>query len=101
MTCNKDIKQKFQWCRKWEHRVCAGLSQSEYNMLTNSSNKMMFFCTLCFSKLPLALKIESETSAKSQEMENFNTRLETVKVKLTEILQGYKTQEDNFQKTNS
>ena len=42
VTCNKVIKQECQWCRKWEHRVCTGLSQSEYNTLTNSSNKMMF-----------------------------------------------------------
>ena len=70
---------------------------SEYNVLTNSSNKIMFFCTFCFSKVPFALKIESETSAKSQELENFNTRLETVEEKLTEILQGFKTQVENRQ----
>ena len=61
-------------------------------MLSNSSNKIMFFCTLCFSKVPFALKIESETSAKSQELGNFNTRLETVEEKLTEVLQGFKAQ---------
>ena len=54
---------------------------------------------MCFTEVPFALKIESETSAKSQELENFNTRLETVEVKLTEILQGFKTQEYNLQKT--
>ena len=63
-------------------------------MLTNSSNKIMFFCTFCFSKVPFALKVESETSAKSQELE---TRLETVEEKLTEILQGLKIQVDNRQ----
>ena len=54
----------------------------------------MFFCTFCFSKVPFALKVESETSAKSQELE---TRLETVEEKLTEILQGLKIQVDNCQ----
>ena len=38
--------------------------------------------------------MESETSAKSQELE---TRLETVEEKLTEILQGLKIQVDNRQ----
>ena len=38
--------------------------------------------------------MESETSSKSQELE---TRLETVEEKLTEILQGLKTQVDNRQ----
>ena len=97
VTCKKDIKQdgvECQWCRKWEHRACAGLSQSEYNMLTNSSNKIMFFCTFCFSKVPFALKVESETTVKSQELE---ARLGTVEEKLTEILQGLKTQVDNRQ----
>ena len=56
VTCDKDIKQdgvECQWCRKWEHRVCAGLSQSEYNMLTNSSNKIMFFAPYVSLKSPL------------------------------------------------
>lgn len=74
VTCNKETKQdviECQWCHKWEHRVCAGLSQNKYNMLSNSSDKIMFFCTLCFSKVPFALRIESETSAKTQELENY------------------------------
>ena len=39
VTCKKETKQdavECQWCCKWEHRVCAGLSQNEYNMLSNS-----------------------------------------------------------------
>ena len=54
---------------------------------------------MCLSKVPFALNVESEASAKSQELENFNTRLETVEEKLTKILQGFKTQENNLQKT--
>ena len=79
-----------QWCHKWEHRVCVGLSQSEYNILTNSSNKIVFLHIL-FLKSPFAFKIESD---KSQELE---TRLEKVEERLTEILQGLKTQVDNRQ----
>ena len=63
-----------QWCCKWEHRVCVDLSQSEYNMLTNSSNKIMFFCIL-FLKSPLWIK-------SSQNLKP---------------LQGLKTQVDNRQ----
>ena len=32
-----------QWCSKWEHWECGGLSNNEYDMLSNSSDKIMFF----------------------------------------------------------
>ena len=58
----------------------------------------MFFCTLCFTKVPFVLRIESESSAQSQELESFNTRLEAVEEKLTEVLQGFKAQLDTNHK---
>ena len=103
VTCNKEAKQdaiECQWCRKWEHRVCAGINLNEYNMLSNSCKKIMFFCTLCFSKVPFALRVESEALAKSQELENFNTRLEAVEEKLTKALEGFKVQLDAQNKVN-
>ena len=93
VTCSKDVKQdaiECFWCRKWEHRVCANISINEYNMLSNSSKKIMFFCTLCFSKVPFALRIESEATAKSQESENLKSRMEAVEEKLTEVLKEFK-----------
>ena len=50
---------------------------------------------ILFLKSPLGIG-RIITSAKSQELD---TRLETVKEKLTEILQGLKTQVDNHQET--
>ena len=32
-----------QWCSKWEHWECGGLSNNEYDMLSNSSDKIVFF----------------------------------------------------------
>jgi len=45
VTCDKEVEDNAimcQWCSKWEHRVCAGISVNKYNMLSTSSNKIMF-----------------------------------------------------------
>ena len=47
----------------------------------------MFFCTLCYSMVPFALKIEDETSTKSQDQQRVNERLNTVEAKLTKVLE--------------
>ena len=67
VTCSKDIKQNATecfWCQKW---VRASINLNECNILGNSSKNIMFFCTLCFSKVPFALKLDSEVTTKSQE----------------------------------
>ena len=63
VTCDEDVEEdgvECQWCYRWEHPKCAGLSSSEYSVLTSSSAKIMFFCSLCFSKVPFALKVQDE-----------------------------------------
>ena len=32
-----------EWCSKWEHHVCAGLSTDEYDMLTISCDQIMHY----------------------------------------------------------
>ena len=35
MYCDKEAEDDViinQWCSKWEHRVCAGISVNEYNI---------------------------------------------------------------------
>ena len=44
-----------QWCKKWEHEVCAILSDSEYNMLEGVSGNSIF-CSMCCVKVPQALQ---------------------------------------------
>ena len=41
--------------------MCAELSEAEYTVLSNSSSKIMFFCTLCYTKVPFALKVEQDS----------------------------------------
>ena len=72
VMCSQDVEEKgieCNWCYRWEHYDCAGLSEGEYTMLSNSSSKVMFFCTWCYKKVPFALKIESEAQSRQEEFE--------------------------------
>ena len=64
-----------QWCSKWEHRLCAGVSAKEYDLLSNSCSKIMFFCSLCCPKVPLALKIDDANHSVSS---NYETLREAI-----------------------
>ena len=44
------------------------------------------FCTLCYSKVPFALKIEDEISTKIKDQQRANERLDAVKIKLKKVL---------------
>jgi len=58
VTCNKLVNDEgveCQWCFNWEHKGCAGLTHNEYNLLSKSSGKVMFYCSLCHPKVSLAL----------------------------------------------
>ena len=52
----------------------------------------MFFCTQCFSKVPFALKIDTETSHQYQEQQNLDQRLQAVESKINELTEGLNTQ---------
>ena len=83
VSCSRAVGIECQWCRGWEHRECAGLTVGEYNMLGSSSSKIMFFCTLCYSKVPFALKVESESTNRYDILE---LKLKTAEDKLTDSL---------------
>ena len=86
VTCNKEVKNDAiicEWCSKWEHRTCAGLSINEYDMLTTSSNQIMFFCTMCYAKVSFALRVEDENTTKLQSVENkLSDKINNIKAKL-------------------
>ena len=47
VTCNEEVKNDAiicEWCNEWEHRTC--LTLNEYDMLTTSSDQIMFYA-LC------------------------------------------------------
>lgn len=82
VTCGKDVEEEgveCNWCFRWEHCSCASLSSEEYSVLSSSSCKIMFFCSLCYYRVPFALRIQDEQQ-KSED------RLKSVEDKLTEVV---------------
>ena len=51
-------------CFNWEHRECAGVSTQEYEVITDCSPNIMFFCTSCSPKVTMALKFLKEVQEK-------------------------------------
>ena len=74
-------------------------------MLSNSSDKIMFFCTQCYTKartkVPFALKTETKISQQDEEQQNFNKRLQAVESKISDLLQGLNTQLEKHHKSLS
>ena len=68
-------------CSRWEHSVsaCAGLNATEYNMISGSSPKIMFFCTKCQLKVNMTLRFFNDVREKQRK---FETRLKLVEHKL-------------------
>ena len=89
----KDDGIECQWCDKWEHKVCAKLSDDEYKILNNSSPHIMFFCSLCFPKVPSAL-----SDYTSQTIANFDNRLKEMESKLSGIFEGINVKLDHHYK---
>ena len=84
VTCKKDASIdaiECQWCANWEHKVCANINTNEYLILDSVSANIMFFCSTCIGKVPIALttydanlKIDS-LEQKVTQLCDTNTRL--------------------------
>ena len=97
ITCIKEVEDDTilcQWCSKWEHRLCAGVSAKEYDLLSNSCSKIMFFCSLCCPKVPLVLKIDDANHSVSS---NYETLREAITDLSTEI-KNLKSSDNELQK---
>ena len=88
-TCNNvanvDVIQ-CQWCLQWEHRQCAQLSVDEMSILSKVNDRVVFFCTKCYSKVPAALTIKdlSERNIKlNNGLSDFEAKLNELKEELT------------------
>ena len=94
VTCKKKVTTdaiECQWCTQWEHKVCAKISDDEYKLLGGSSQNIMFFCSLCCSKVPYALSNYDD----SQTSMNFDNRLREMETKLTSIIDDINIKLDN------
>ena len=45
-----------QWCQKWEHKVCAKLSDNDFILLGRTSDRIRFYCSLCAPRVDVVLK---------------------------------------------
>ena len=98
VTCKKKVTIKddgveCQWCEKWEHKVCAKLGDDEYKILSDSSPHIIFFCSLCFPKVPSAL-----SDYTNQTIANFDGRLKEMESKLSGIFEDINAKLDNHYK---
>ena len=60
VSCKKAIQEgedSFEcvWCEKIQHRTCLQISSDQYSALSDISSNILFFCSLCLSRLPSAL----------------------------------------------
>ena len=89
VSSNKDVGENAilcQWCNRWEHRVCANISVNEYDLLSNSCNKIMFFCSSCCPKVPLALKIDDLNCSVSSSYDNIHKAITELSTKIDNLL---------------
>lgn len=79
LKCNKHATEdsvECECCFKWEHRTCAGISEDEYEIISDSSPNIMFFCSLCRPKVALALKFFNEIEQKQKSLDEKVKQLE-------------------------
>jgi len=106
VTCEKESDTdcvECDWCGKWQHRECAGLTSVELAALADiwnrqsSDSNVMFFCTVCKPKVTLALKFFTDIQDKQEDM---NKRLSEIedsikKLQPTESLSQMELSDDN------
>ena len=83
-TCNKVADNgviQCQWCHNWEHHQCAQLSAEDLAILSKVSDRVVFFCTQCYGKVPAALT----TYSISEKHTIFDNCLSTVETTLNEL----------------
>ena len=104
ITCHQDAGEEAilgQWCSTWEHRICAGISVNEYDVLSNSCNKIMFFCSVCCAKVSLALKLEDKNSFLRLECENIRKAISDLSAKIENLCSSEKELEKTIKETTT
>ena len=71
-TCKKSVKNAVEcnWCKKWEHKVCANLSDGDYVLLGSSSESVKFYCTYCAPKIGLALRFFTDSADRQKDIDS-------------------------------
>ena len=66
------------WCESRQHSACAKISSDLSSMLNNIVGNIVFFCSTCLEKVPMALQFYEEQIC-------VDSRLESVETKLSEV----------------
>ena len=93
VKCSKNVEEdsiECESCLKWEHRVCAGISKEEYEVLSSDlSANIMFFCSVCRPKVKLALKFFNEIEEKQKSMgervKQLEEELKSLVIKISQL----------------
>jgi len=81
VSCGENVESEVvecQWCTKWEHMKCANMSKPEYDILSNCTPQIVYFRSLCISKLPMVLDKSSNI--------NLNNKIETLQIQVTDLV---------------
>ena len=92
VKCSKNVEEdsiKCESCLKWEHRVCAGISKEEHEILSGDlSTNIMFFCSICRPKVKLALKffndIEEKQKSLGERVKQLEEKLQSFVTKISQ-----------------
>ena len=92
VKCSKNVEEdsiECESCLKWEHRVCAGISKEEYEVLSGDlSTNIMFFCSICRPKVNLALKffndIEEKQKSLGEKVKQLEEKLQSFVTKISQ-----------------
>lgn len=66
------------WCESRQHSACAKISPDQCSVLSKVMGNIVFFCSTCLEKVPMALQYFEEQAC-------VDTRLESVEIKLQEV----------------
>lgn len=85
ITCKELAKSdviECQWCQKWEHKVCAKLSDDDFILLGNTSDRIRFYCSLCAPRVDVVLRFFDGFYEKQM---CIDARLQDIETQLTRL----------------
>ena len=71
-----------QWCQRWEHKVCAKLSDDDFTLLGRTSDRIRFYCSQCAPRVDVVLKFFDDFHERQVSMDARLQNIESQLVKL-------------------
>ena len=77
------------------------MNVKEYDVLSKSCNKVMFFCSVRCPKMPLALKLEDKNSSLTLECKNIRKAISDLSAKIENLCSSEKELQKNIKETST